>query len=41
MRFPPSYSDAQWEVAVHHMRVRANLTAVEHKRIVEFLKEAN
>ncbi len=36
-----SYSDAQWEVVVHHMRVRANLTAVEHKAIVEFLKGAN
>ena len=27
VRSPSSYSDAQWEVAVLHMRVRANLTA--------------
>lgn len=41
MRFPPSYSDSQWDVVVHHMRVRANLTAAEHKAVVEFLKAAN
>jgi hypothetical protein len=36
-----SYSDSQWEVAMHHMRIRANLTAEEHKRILEFLKASN
>ena len=41
MRPPTTYSDAEWEVATHHMRVRANLTPVEHKKIVEFLKSAN
>jgi hypothetical protein len=41
MRPPTTYSDAEWEVAMHHMRIRANLTAVEHKKIVEFLKAAN
>ena len=41
MRRPTSYSDAEWEVAMHHMRVRANLTADEHKKIVEYLKSAN
>lgn len=40
-RSPSSYSDAQWQVAMHHMRVRANLTAVEHKKILAFLKSAN
>ncbi len=35
------YSDAQWDVAMHHMRVRANLTPVEHRKIAEFLKSAN
>ena len=36
-----TYSDAEWNVAMHHMRVRANLTPVEHQKIVEFLKSAN
>lgn len=40
-RSPSSYSDAEWDVAVHHMRVRACLTAEEHKKIVEFLKAGN
>lgn len=39
---PPSwYSDGEWEVAMHHMRVRANLTAEEHEKILEFLKAGN
>ncbi len=33
-----SYTDSEWEVAVHHMRVRANLTAEEHRAILSFLK---
>ena len=41
MRSPNSYSDAEWEVVMHHMRVRARLTAEEHKAIVDFLKSAN
>ncbi len=41
VRTPSSYSDAEWEVAMHHMRIRANLTAGEHKKILEFLKSAN
>ena len=41
IRSPNSYSDAQWEVAVLHMRVRANLTAEEHKQILAFLKSAH
>lgn len=40
-RSPSSYSDAQWEVAMFHMRVRANLTAEEHKKILAFLKSGN
>jgi hypothetical protein len=27
MRSPESYSDAQWEVAMHYMRLRTDLTA--------------
>jgi len=41
MRSPSAYSDAEWEVVVHHMRVRARLTPEEHKAITEFLKSAN
>lgn len=40
-RSPASFSDAEWDIAVHHMRVRANLTAEEHRSIAEFLKSAN
>lgn len=40
-RSPSSYSDAQWSVAMHHMRVRANLTAEEEAKILAFLKSAN
>ena len=41
IRSPDSYSDAQWDVAMLHMRVRANLTADEHKQILAFLKSAH
>lgn len=41
MRSPNSYSDAEWEVVMHHMRVRARLTPEEHKAILEFLKSGN
>ena len=40
-RSPASYSDAQWEVAMIHMRTSANLTADEHHQILEFLQSAN
>ena len=38
IRSPSNYSPAQWEVATMHMRVRANLTPEEHKKILAFLK---
>ena len=38
VRSPSSYSPAQWEVAMLHMRVRANLTPEQHRKILEFLK---
>jgi hypothetical protein len=41
IRNPASLSDRQWEIVLHHMRVRANLTAEEHELILEFLKAAN
>ncbi|MGB8168960.1 MAG: hypothetical protein WCF18_15790 [Chthoniobacteraceae bacterium] len=41
VRAAVTYSDAQWDVLVHHMRVRAYLTGAESRAIVQFLKEAN
>jgi len=41
MRPPTTYSDAEWSVAMHHMRIRVPLTAEEYKVILEFLKSAN
>ena len=38
MRPPQGFSDTQWETIVHHMRLRANLTGVEARKITEFLK---
>lgn len=38
---PETFSDAEWDVAVMHMRVRANLTEYEAVKIAEFLKTAN
>jgi len=34
-------SDREWDIIVHHMRVRANLTAREHRQILRFLQHAN
>jgi len=41
IRSPDSLSDAQWDIVVLHMRIRANLTAEEHKQILAFLKSAH
>src|SRR6266850_2547426 len=38
MRSPAMYNDAQWDVIVHHMRVRANITGGEQRAIADFLK---
>lgn len=40
-RSPSSYTDAQWQVAMHHMRNQAGLTAEDAKLILEFLQAAN
>lgn len=37
-RSPSTYNDAQWEVVMLHMRIRANLTPEEQKKILAFLK---
>ena len=36
-----TFSDAQWDTIVHHMRVRGNLTGSDARAIAEFLKGAN
>ena len=41
LRSPSSYSDAKWDVAALHMRVRAKLTADEYRNILVFLKSAH
>ncbi len=38
---PERFSDAQWNVIVHHMRLRANLTGEETRKITEFLQASN
>ena len=38
---PETFSDTEWDVAVMHMRVRANLTENEAVKIGEFMKTAN
>jgi cytochrome c553 len=41
MRDPATYSDVNWSIAMHHMRVRADLNAQDSRKILEFLKSAN
>jgi hypothetical protein len=41
VRPPDYYSDAQGDVIVHHMRLRANLTGQEARAIAQFLKASN
>jgi len=41
IRPPDWYSDAQWDVATLHMRVRANISADDVRAIREYLKSAN
>jgi len=38
---PETFSDVEWDVAIMHMRVRANLTENEAVKISAFLKTAN
>ena len=37
---PDTFSPSQWDVVATHMRVRANLTATEHEKILKFLQGA-
>jgi len=40
-RSPSEFSDAEWDMALAHMRVRANLTGEEYRSIREFLEASN
>jgi mono/diheme cytochrome c family protein len=40
-RSPDTLSDAQWEVAVLHMRIQAGLTGEEQRAVVKFLQASN
>ncbi|MEQ8681164.1 MAG: hypothetical protein RID25_15490 [Cyclobacteriaceae bacterium] len=38
---PATFSDLQWDVAIKHMEIRAQLTRVEAEKILEFIQSAN
>ena len=38
---PAAYNNVDWETIGLHMRVRANLTANEVNKVIEFLQSAN
>lgn len=40
-RSPSTYGNANWDVAMAHMRLRANLTAEESRKVLEFMKSAD
>jgi cytochrome c5 len=40
-RDPGTYSDVNWSIAMHHMRIRADLNAADSRKILEFLQSAN
>ncbi len=40
-RYPKEHSDAEWDLIVTHMRVRANLTGEQARAVLRYLKENN
>jgi len=40
-RSPSDYNNTQWDVAMLHMRLRANLTAEEHLKIQRFIQSGD
>ena len=40
-RPPVERSDKQWKIIMGHMRLRANLTAEESEKILEYLQASN
>lgn len=41
MRSPVMYTNTQWQVIVHHMRIRANITGEDARAIADFLKSGS
>ena len=41
LRPPGQYSNNEWTVIIHEMRVRANLTGEESDKILKFIKSSN
>jgi nitrate/TMAO reductase-like tetraheme cytochrome c subunit len=41
LQSPAMFSPMQWDIIVHHMRVRANLTGADQRAIAEFLKSSS
>ncbi len=41
MRPPTQFSNNEWQMIVHHMRVRADLTGEEEREILAFIQSAN
>jgi len=41
LRSPSEFGSAEWQVIVHHMRLRAGLTGEQQKTITEFLQSAS
>ena len=41
LRPPQSFSDTQWQTITHHMRLRADLTGEETRKITEFLQASH
>ena len=36
---PGEFNNSNWDIVVRHMRIRANITEDEEKKIVEYLKD--
>ena len=36
---PGEFSNANWDIIGRHMRVRANITETEEKKIIDYLKD--
>lgn len=41
LRPPTQFSNNEWQIIVHHMRVRADLTGEEERDILAFIQSAN
>ena len=41
LRSPAMQTPVQWQIIVHHMRVRANITGSDARAIADFLKSAS